>query len=138
MRFPGKRGFWWYLVLAALAAASIFSLWVAISEPGWISGISAGFMLLAMALALSIQFRNDLTLEADHLLLRFGPLTRRIPYLNIKSLTPTKNPLAATATSLDRLALELRDGGLYYVSVQDKDRLAAEVDKRRRQALKGE
>ncbi|HZK42027.1 MAG TPA: PH domain-containing protein [Clostridia bacterium] len=138
MRFPGKRGFWWYLVLAVLAAATIFSFWVAIREPGWISGISAGFMLLTLAFSLTIQFRNDLTLEADHLLLRFGPLTRRIPYLNIKSLTRTKNPLAATATSLDRLALELRDGGLYYVSAQDNDRLADELDKRRRQALKGE
>ncbi len=138
MRFPGKRGFWWYLVLAALAAASIFSLWVAISEPGWISGVSAGFMLLALAFSLTIQFRNDLTLEADHLLLRFGPLTRRIPYLNIKSLTRTKNPLASTATSLDRLALELRDGGLYYVSAQDNDHLMDELERRRRQALKGE
>lgn len=138
MRFPGKRDFWWFLLLAVVAAASLFSLWAALREPGFVSLVSAVFMLLVLAFCLTIQGRNDLTLGEDHLLIRFGPLTHRIPYLNIKSLTPTKSPLASTACSLDRLALELRDGGLYYVSARDNDRFMQELEARRRQALKGE
>lgn len=138
MRFPGKRDFWWFLLLAAVAAASLFSLWAALCESGFLAWFSAAFMLVVLAFCLSIQGRNDLTLEEDHLLVRFGPLTHRIPYLNIKSLTPTHNPLASTATSLNRLALEMRDGGLYYVSARDNDRFTRELEARRRQALKGE
>lgn len=138
MTFAGKRAFWWYLVLTALWVACAFTLYALIMEPGAVSAISAGLMVLVSLFALSIQFRNDLTLGQDGLVLRFGPLTRRIPYFEIRSIRRTRNPLSSTATSLDRVAIELFRGGLYLVSVRDNDRLMEELHLRRKRALRGD
>ena len=138
MTFAGKRAFWWYLVLTALWVACAFTLYALIMEPGAVSAISAGLMVLVSLFALSIQFRNDLTLGQDGLVLRFGPLTRRIPYFEIRSIRRTRNPLSSTATSLDRVAIELLRGGLYLVSVRDNDRLMEELHLRRKRALQGD
>ena len=138
MTFPGKRALWWYLVLTALWVACAFTLYALIMEPGAGSAASAGLMVLVSLFALSIQFRNDLTLGQDGLVLRFGPLTRRIPYFEIRSIRRTRNPLSSTATSLDRVAIELFRGGLYLVSVRDNDRLMEELDLRRKRALRGD
>ena len=138
MRFPGKRAVWWYGVLFILAAACLFVVWTAITEPGPASLLSAVFMALAFLLALSIQIRNDLTLEEEALLIRFGLMTRRIPYLAIRSLEPSKSPLASTATSLDRIAITLYSGGLYYVSVRDRELFIAQLRARRTAAFQGD
>lgn len=138
MRFPGKRAFWWYLVLLSLAVACFFSLWAAVRDPGLVSLVSASLMVLSLFSALVIQFRNDLTLEEDSLLLRFGPLTRRIPYREIEKVNRTRNPLSSTATSLDRLALELKEGGLVLVSAKDNDLFIRQLQIRIDQALRGE
>lgn len=138
MRFPGKRAFWWYAVLIALGLACGFTLYALILEPGAVSAVSAGLMVLVFLFALSIQFRNELTLDENRLELRFGPLTRRIPYIEIRSISRTRNPLSSTATSLDRVAIELYSGGMYLVSARDNDRLVEELHLRRKKALRGD
>lgn len=138
MKFPGKRAPWWYLVLNAQGVACVFTLYALILEPGAVSAVSAGLMVIVSCFVLCIQFRNDLTLDEDRLELRFGPLTKRIPYFEIRSITRTRNPISSTATSLDRVAIELYSGGMYLVSARDNDRLVEELHLRRKKALRGD
>ncbi len=138
MRFPGKRAFWWYLTLASLAVATAFTLLAAFKEPGLVSLVSATLLVLTLSFVLSIQFRNDLTLEAETLLLRFGPISKRIRYRDIKSIDRTRDPLSSTATSLDRVAIQLYQGGFYYVAARENDRFMEELSKRRAEALRGD
>ena len=138
MRFPGKRACWWYAVLLAITAATVFSVQALATEPGTVTAVSAAILATVLLLALSIQVRNDLTLGEQALLLRFGPLTRRIRYLDIRSVRRTRNPLASTATSIDRVAIVLHDGGMWLVSARDNDRLIEELNQGRQRALRGD
>ncbi len=138
MTFTGKRALWWYLVVLAILVATAFSALAAFKDPGLVSTVSATLMALTLFFVLSIQFRNDLTLEEETLLLRFGPVTKRIPYREIRSVGRTKNPISSLATSLDRISLELYDGQYLYVSARDNDRFMEELKNRRAHALRGD
>ena len=107
-------------------------------EPGIVTAASAGLIVVVALFAFSIQFRNELVLEEEKLLLKFGPVTRRIPYIQMRSIERTRNPISSTATSLDRIAIELMSGGLYLVSSTDNDRLMEELYLRRKMALRGD
>ncbi len=138
MTFPGKKAPWWYLVLLVLAVACALTLYALTLEPGLLSAISAGLMAILLFFALSIQLRNQLILGKGGLELRFGPLTRYIAYLDIQSISRTRNPVSSTATSLDRVAIQLQNGRLYLVSVRDNESLIKEVCQRRKRALQGD
>ena len=138
MKFPGKRALWWYLVLIALGVACGFTIYALVLEPGIVTAASAGLIVVVALFAFSIQFRNELVLEEEKLLLKFGPVTRRIPYIQMRSIERTRNPISSTATSLDRIAIELMSGGLYLVSSTDNDRLMEELYLRRKMALRGD
>lgn len=138
MNFPGKRALWWYLVLLAVFLGTGLSVWEVIKEPGVVTSASAAVMFCISFFALSIQVRNDLTLEETFLLIRFGPLTRRIPYTDIRSISRTRNPISSLATSVDRVSIELYDGRYYCVSARDNDRFAIELKSRWTEELQGD
>lgn len=138
MHFPGKRALWWYLVLLAVFLGTGLSILGTFKEPGIATAISAAIMLCILVFVVLIQVRNDLTLEETSLLIRFGPLTRRIPYSDIRSISRTRNPISSLATSLDRVSIELYDGRYYCVSARDNDRFAIELKSRWTEELQGD
>jgi hypothetical protein len=104
-RFPSKVDAWLVALLVVFLA-----LPVVITAPGIAAGgIPARTLLLLVlpaALVLWIFTTTYYVLSDDELIVRSGPLNRRIPLKAIVSVRPTRNPLSSPALSLDRLEID--------------------------------
>jgi hypothetical protein len=70
------------------------------------------------------------TLTESELRIVSGPFRWRIPLQEIRSVTPTRNPLSSPALSLDRLRIEYGNGNWIMVSPRDKERFLKELQTR--------
>jgi hypothetical protein len=59
-------------------------------------------------------------LHEQELVIRSGVIRYRIPYSEIRAVTPSRNPLSAPAWSLDRLRID-RKRGYALISPRDKE-----------------
>lgn len=137
-RYPGRRAWWWYAVLAIVAISTVIVVYIAIVAPNATSIISAVVMVLAFVVALSIQVRNDLTLEKGGFVVRFGFITTHVLYTEVRSIQRDQNYISAKAKPVYRLGLDLFDGGYMYISPRDIDEFEQELITRRRKAMRGE
>jgi hypothetical protein len=71
-------------------------------------------------------------LHEHELVIRSGVIRYRIPYSDIRAVTPSRNPLSAPAWSLDRLRID-RKRGFALISPQDKDGFLRALAERARQ-----
>ena len=62
-------------------------------------------------------------------MIRSGVVRYRIPYVDLREVHPTNNPLSAPAWSLDRLKL-VRNRGYALISPDDKPRFLHELARR--------
>jgi membrane protein YdbS with pleckstrin-like domain len=103
------------LVVSLIGSAKAWVLAVLIAAPG---------SILPVWLVATTYYR----IEADHLLIRCGPVEKLVPLSEIKSVTPTNNPLSSPALSLDRLRIEYGQGRAVMISPRDKDDFIRELN----------
>lgn len=99
MYFPSKKDAWIYSIyLAGIAAC--FAPFLA----------GRDYFLLFFIIPLAILliwswFTTGYTVENEQIIIRYGPMKKRISIKDIRKISRTKNPLAAPALSFDRLEI---------------------------------
>jgi hypothetical protein len=110
MRFESKRDWW---IVALLRGVPILVL-AAIVIVSWtknerdLHGPAVGVLLLIvfeLFFCESILRSTYYTIEGGMVIIRSSLLRWRIPIADIRSITPTRNPLSSPAMSLDRLLI---------------------------------
>ncbi|WP_066713364.1 PH domain-containing protein [Clostridium sp. Marseille-P299] len=120
MKFQGKNGAWWYLVMIFFNAMFITAMFSP-DKTGGRAGLFIAILLWVICdiFMFHITFKNYILLEEEELIIFFGPVKQRIKYREIVSLKPTHNPLSSLAVSLDRLMIQWRRGSVF-VAVKEK------------------
>jgi hypothetical protein len=113
-------------LVALVAAGSVF---VAGDATG--RAIAVLSLLLGVGLPLWILTTTSYTLDGETLLVRSGPVTRRVPIADITAIVPTRNPLSSPALSLDRLRIEVRGARPILISPADRAGFLADLEARR-------
>jgi hypothetical protein len=68
----------------------------------------------------------EYVLESDVLLIRSGVIRWKVPYKDIESVEPTRNPISSPAWSLDRLAIRY-SGKVVMISPSQKEEFMTEL-----------
>jgi hypothetical protein len=105
------------LIAAGAAAIATAQFWLILTS------------LIPIALIKLLAWPVDYTLEAETLLIRSGIMRMRVPYAEIVSVEPTRNPLSSPAMSLDRLLIRWRNRSVM-ISPENKERFLTELQKR--------
>ena len=134
--YKSKIDIWLAIVLIGTMTLSLFAalnilsrsapdaLWLALLTGG------VGFFLPLIAL-LTTRY----TIQDRQLIVRSWPFKWRIPLTDITAITPTSNPLASPALSLDRLRIEYGDRKSLLISPRNKDAFLCQVQGQNRGAV---
>lgn len=117
MKFQGKIGLWFWLVMLggeALLIASFF-------EPGS-KGVMIGTFLFYNLIFLPFVFRNYVEITEENFTIAFGFNKESIPLSEITEVYQTYNPIASSAASLDRVLIKSRRKELM-CSVKNKEKM---------------
>lgn len=129
--FVSKVDGWLLAVLWGSALACLIAAGAVVMNGGPGALLTAVFIVgLGGALPLWFVGSTRYTFSGAELHVRCGPLQWRIPLTDVRSVTPTRNPLSSPALSLDRLRI---DYGLRSIMVSplDKDGFLRELRARR-------
>lgn len=131
MVFRSKIDVWLAVVLAIAALACLSgAVQVLFSDARSILANALVLVLLGAVLPLWILLGTRYTLDDSELRIVSGPFRWRIPFHEIRSIKPTRNPLSSPALSLDRLRIEYGRGKWIMVSPRDKVRFLRELESR--------
>lgn len=132
MTFHSKVDRWLLVAVLASAAGCLAAGVIAMltSPPGAASLIGL-FLLLVSAFPVWILGATYYVLTGDELLVRSGPFRWRIPVREIRSVTPTRNPLSSPALSLDRLRIDFGSSKWIMISPREREEFLRELDRRR-------
>ena len=129
MRFASKRDTWLGLVLWGSALIPLAGLAYR-REP---------FPVLALVLYGLfigwIWYGTYYTITGEHLRVSSGPFRQRVRLAEIRSITPSRDPLASPALSMDRLLIKYGRSGFVLVSPLDSRRFREEIKRRCPDAL---
>jgi membrane protein YdbS with pleckstrin-like domain len=129
--FPSKVDRWLGVLLVISAAVSVAGVViVGIEASPMLAVFLSPVMLLGAALPLWLLRATRYTIDSSDLHIRCGPFAWRVPFHEIRSITPTRSPLSSPALSLDRLRIDFGRAGSIMVSPRDKERFLEEVRKR--------
>ena len=123
---------WLYLVfgggvlVAAMTAVIVFVLG---DTPARCIAVLAA--VVGAGLPIWILRSTSYTLTQTELIVRSGPLRRRLAIADIVAITPTTNPLSAPALSLDRLRIDARSGRTIMISPANRAAFLADLQARR-------
>jgi len=126
--YPSKRDLWLEIVIWMV---SLFSFSVGLSPfliptDRRISTLVMTLCFAVGAFALWSFYTTGYTLLSDQLVIRSGPFRFRVPFAEITSVCPTRNPISSPACSLDRLEIRYRGGrSRILISPEDKPGLLA-------------
>ena len=117
MYFPSKKDLWIYLVIWICVIACLTPIF-----------IERDFEVLFFTIPLAILliwtlFTTGYKVNDELLIIQNGPIKKKISIKDIKKISKTKNPLAASALSIDRL--EITYGSKFemeLVSPKDKEK----------------
>ncbi|MED0971409.1 PH domain-containing protein [Bacillus paramycoides] len=99
MEFPSKKDAWLYLVFIIALGACIAPIF---------AGREYFLMFFTIPLATVLTwswFTTKYIVEEEVIIIKSGPIKKRIFIKDIKKISNTKNPLAAYALSFDRLEI---------------------------------
>lgn len=118
MKYKGKKGLLWIIILFLINSGFIWALFVdkQIFERILIFII----FILADVFCLYVTINNYVILDETSMFIIFGWEKQRINYSDICALKRTHNPISATALSLDRIEIKT-NAGYYIISVQEKN-----------------
>lgn len=131
--YRSKVDIWLFVVLAFAALAALYSAaqTMAAGTTGSIL-VAVLVALVGVGLPLWLLFSTRYTLEAAYLLAQSGPFKWVVPLADIKSITPSNNPLSSPALSLDRLRIDYGKGRMLLISPRDKEQFLQDVEAARR------
>ena len=122
MRYKAKIDLW-FLMLLLIPLGIMGFMFVTMPEV-WVELILLGVL---NGLILWILVDSYVVLEDSFLQIRFGPISKRIHYTDIKSLRQTKNLWSSFALSVDRIEIKTKNRafftGVTYIAVRDNDSL---------------
>lgn len=134
-RFRSKVDMWLVLILGASALLVVVGVGMA-TRTGEMSVVAAvAIVLVAAGIPAWIFATTRYELSRESLIVRSGPFRWRIPLVDIKSVTPTRNPLSSPALSLDRLRIEYGQRRAVMISPSDKDGFLRALETHRRAAV---
>ncbi|MEK4761230.1 PH domain-containing protein [Viridibacillus sp. FSL E2-0187] len=115
MYYPSKKDIW----LAVINWAVIISCFLPLAIQ---RDYGALFFTIPLALFLGWSwFTTGYRISNELLIIQSGPLKKRIPIKDIKKIISTKNPLASSALSFDRIEISYgTDYGMALVSPKNK------------------
>lgn len=127
--FPTRIDAWFVLVVGAAFALCLHQAWSlrSISPGGSLAALAIGISSVVTVLALTVPCRY--TLKDDHLFIRCGLITRRIPYVQIHKVELSSSPLSAPALSLRRVRIAY-GRSFALVSPLQRDRFVDELVRR--------
>ena len=128
MRYRSKVD-WWLAAIIVLVPLILLAIAVAMLVSGDTeAAVGVGLALVAViGLYLLIVWPVEYVLEPDALVVRFGVIRSRIPYSSIRSVRPTRVPIASPALSLDRLAIDAGRGLPVIIAPVDRERFLADL-----------
>lgn len=130
--FASKVDGWLWVVLVGSALACLaaaVSLLVTESTGGL--PIAAAIVILGCALPAWLLASTRYTLTSSELQAHSGPFRWHIALDEIRTVTPTRNPLSSPALSLDRLRIEYGHKRSIMISPRDKEAFLRELEARR-------
>lgn len=135
VRFAGKVDVWFYLITIAANILLIVPAAMAFADPakeGALLGaaISLGCLVVCDALFIPMIARNYVEFDDEgNFVVVFGWQAVRVPVEKVRALRETRSPLASTAASFDRIAIQL---GLEetMIAVKDKEAFYRAVEQR--------
>lgn len=115
MYFPSKKDVWVYPIHWGCVIACLTPIF---------TGREYGALFFTIPLAILFTwgwFATGYKIHNEWLIIQNGPIKKKIPIKEIKKITPTKNPLASAALSIDRLEIIYgSDFGMALVSPKDQ------------------
>lgn len=93
--------------------------------------VAVPLLIVAVGLPVWTIRSTYYTLTDERLDVRCGPLVWSVRLNDVRSVTPTRNPLSSPALSLDRLRIDYGRGLSIMISPQDKDAFVRELETRR-------
>lgn len=133
--YRSKVDIWLFVMLAFAALAALYSAaqTMAAGSTGAIV-VAILVAVVGVGLPLWLLFSTRYTLEATRLLAQSGPFKWVVPLADIKSITPSNNPLSSPALSLDRLRIDYGKGRMLLISPRDKEQFLQAIEAARRAA----
>jgi Bacterial PH domain len=123
LRFTSKRDVWLgFILFGSIGYGTFLSISALISEESSI-GESFFALLLNLVIILFICWlwlSTYYVLDEKDLVIRCGPINKRIPYREITSAHKTWNPLSSPALSLKRINIKYQFG-MALISPKDRD-----------------
>jgi hypothetical protein len=121
LKFKSKIDWWAHFSFAILPATTILMIiFFIIGEAKIILAVTSGFCLLLNIFILPIWVSTYYILGEQELIVKCGFSKQKIAYNSIKSVKETKNPLASSALSLDRIEITFGKVGMVLISPQNK------------------
>lgn len=133
LRFNSKIDLWILILLLTAVAACLWgigSIWDTNTAIFWPVAV---FLTVASLIPLWLLVSVRYFLSDDSLRVRCGPRKWQISIKDITSVTPTHDPKASPALSLDRLLIEYGDGSRVMISPEPRQEFLRQLEYRRKQ-----
>ncbi|WP_137790046.1 PH domain-containing protein [Bacillus sp. E(2018)] len=132
MKYTSKKDWWLGLILwGAVGYCAYISTYALVTEKANLLGILiTGIINLALIGFISwLWFTTYYILEEKELIIKSGPINKKIPYREISSAHKTLNPISSPALSLKRINITYQFG-MALISPKNRDEFLQELSKR--------
>ncbi|MDM5317009.1 PH domain-containing protein [Fictibacillus sp. b24] len=132
MKYPSKKDVWLGLILwGSIGYGLYISTMALFAENASVSGIIITVLInLLLILFIGwVWFTTYYILDEKELVIRCGPINKRIPYREISSAHKTWNPLSSPALSLKRINITYQFG-MALISPKNRDPFLRELSER--------
>lgn len=120
IRFKGKIAVWFWIIIALCNIVCIYACFDKGANGGIVAGIIG--LLICNLIFLPMAIRNYVEVQEDKLIIAFGFSTETVNISDITEMYESRNPLASTAASLDRVIIKAGNRMLM-CSVKEKTEL---------------
>ncbi len=125
----------WLIPIMVLSVGGLVAAFVAVLvEPTpWPIQVLVGVVTVVVTFLLFSIFQNThYTIAGDSLRIVSGPFKWNIAVVDIRDITPSRNPLSSPALSIDRLKISLGKRKFVLVSPEDKDGFVRAIEQAQR------
>ncbi|HEX7081685.1 MAG TPA: PH domain-containing protein [Gammaproteobacteria bacterium] len=129
--FRSKVDAWLKVVFVGTAVTAVTGVVVAAVFAGPLAFVAIPLLIVPVGLPVWMLRATYYTLTDSYLAVRCGPFGWRVPLHQVRSVTPTRNPLSSPALSFDRLRIDYGRGSSIMISPQDKELFVRELNARR-------
>ena len=128
MKFKGKMGKYWYVVIGILDGITIagilyagFTKIILMSMPLWI---------IANLYFIPVIFKNEVMIDKKQVIIQFGLLQKVVLISNITMVRKMRDYSASFAADIDRVCIQPKGRGSIFISVDDNNAFIKELMKK--------